>query len=113
RVDPPRAEAARGRRLVDDRARDRVRLVAGAEPLERDDLRSGRRGDRRDARSNRVPARDPRARAALTESTAELRPAQCEIVAEYIEKRRRRIDVDRVRTAVDGELNDAHKLQAL
>ena len=54
------------------------------------------------------PFDDHRAGAALAEAAAELRTAQLEVVAEHVEQRRRRIDVDGVRPPVDLQCQHDH-----
>ena len=86
-----------------------MRLLGRAEPFERRDLGAVHRADRRDAGADGRPVDDHRAGAALAEAAAELRSAEREVVAEDIEQRRRRIDVDRVRLAIHGEADGAHR----
>ena len=66
------------------------------------------RADRRHARADRAAADDHGAGAALAEAAAELRAAQREIVAEHVEQRRRRIDVDACARAVDRQRDGGH-----
>ena len=66
------------------------------QPFERGDL-ALHRGARRDARAHRRAVDDHRARAALAQPAAEPRALQAEIVAQDVEQRRRRIDVQGVR----------------
>src|SRR5262249_57453099 len=66
------------------------------------------RADGRDARANRTPAGDHRARAALSQAAAELGAAQREVVAEDVEQRCLGVDVDGVSLAVDREGDSAH-----
>ena len=75
-------------------------LVDRADAFERRDLGAldGLHG--RDARADRLPFHDHRAGSALPEPAAKLRPVQCQIVAQHIQKRRRRIDVHRVNLAI-------------
>ena len=101
--DAAQAEAALRRLFVDERLLDRVRLFDRAEALERRDLRVRRLRHRRHAGADRAAADDHGARAALPEAAAELRTVQGEVVAQHVQERRRRIDVDRVGTAVDVE----------
>ena len=78
------------------------------EPFERRDLASARSdsGVMHDRIADAVD--DHRARAALAEPAAEARALQAEIVAQDVEQRRRRLDVHRVRGAVDLQCDRAH-----
>src|SRR4029079_17924375 len=94
--DAVQAEAAVPRLLVDERLLDRMRAFRRAEAFERDDLGAGDGADWRHAGAHGAAANDGRARSALAEAAAELRPAQAEIVAEDVEQWRRWIDVHRM-----------------
>src|SRR5207247_8233942 len=65
--------------------------------------------DRRDARSDRLAFDDDHAGSALPESAAELRSAQLEVVAEDVQKRRRRVDIQCVRSTVYFDRNSTHR----
>ena len=76
-------------------------------PFERRDLAfDARRG--RDARPDRDAVDDHRARAALPESAAEPRALQTEIVAQDVEERNGRLDVNGARGAVYFQIDLAH-----
>ena len=77
------AESARGNLLVDPRLLDRMEPAVLREPFEsRDRAAHGRH--RRHARSNGDAVDDDRARAALAETTAEMRTVESEIVAQHV-----------------------------
>src|SRR5262249_58940337 len=78
---------ALGRLLVDERLLDWMRVLDSAQAFERHDLGAVHCRDRRDARSQSLPADDRRARPALAEAAAELRTVQSELVAENVEER--------------------------
>src|SRR5262249_48044564 len=59
----------------------RVRLLARAQSFERRNFCTGCARDGRYARSHRLSLHDDRATSALTQTTSELRPAQCKIIA--------------------------------
>ena len=80
-----------------------------AEPFERGDLALDA-GGRRDARAHRGAVDDHRARAALAEAAAEVRPLQAEVVAKDIEQRRRGFDVHGVCASVHPQGDIAHRL---
>src|SRR5687768_5882573 len=86
-----------------------MRILWRAEPVERRDFGVGHGIDRGDARANRAPVRDDGAGAALRHAAAELRPFQLEVVAQDIKKRRLRVHVNRMCTAVDLERKNAHR----
>ena len=65
-------------------------------PFERGDLGALDRFHRRDAGSHRLPFDDHRAGSALAEAAAELGTVQFQIVAQDVEQRRRRIEVQRM-----------------
>ncbi len=67
--------------------------------------------DRPDARPDRFAFDEHRAGAALAEAAAKARPAQIEVVAEDVEQRRRRFDVHRMSSSVDGQ-RDRHRRAA-
>src|SRR4029450_1058193 len=102
------AEAARGHLLGDPRLLDRMQLVVGGETRERRDLAPDGRHRHR-ARAHGGAVDDHRARAALSESAAEARTVQVEIVAQHVEQRRPRIDVHGVRLAVHPQVHCAHR----
>src|SRR5712691_5829199 len=81
------------RLLVDERLLQRMRPLERPEPFQRGDVCPGYRSDRRDAGPERAPLGEHGASAALAEPTAELRPAQVEVVAEHVQQRRGRIDI--------------------
>ncbi len=101
------AVAALRRLLVEKGLLHRARLAAGAEALDRRDRAAVERGDRRQAGEHRLAVDDDGAGAALAEAAAELGAVQLEIVAQHVEQRRRRIDIERMRNTVDqkGELH--------
>ena len=107
------AEAALRRLFVDKRLLNRVRLFGRAQTLERRDARAADGRDGCHARADRAAADNRGARAALAEAAAELRTAQTEVIAEHIEERRCRIDVDGATLPVHGERNAAHMWQTL
>ena len=106
--DARQAEPALRRLLVDERLLQRMRSVRSAEAFERRDLSAVQGAYRRDAGANRTLPDDHRARPALTQAASELWPAKRQIVAEHIQQRRRRIDVDHVSRAVHRQGKLAH-----
>src|SRR6185436_10372713 len=105
------AEAALPRLLLDEGALDRMGPLRRAQPLEGRDLRAADAADRGHAGADRAAADDHGAGAALAEAAAEFRPAQREVVAEDVQERRCRVDVEGMRAAVDGERDGAHAAQ--
>src|SRR6185503_19997207 len=101
-------EAALRRLFLNERLLNRMWTIDRAESFERRDLSSRNRAGRGHARADRSAARQHGACAALAEAAAKLRPAETKIVAEDIQKRSRRIDINRVALAIDGESNRAH-----
>src|SRR5439155_21636571 len=93
---------------VDERLLKRMRLLECTESFQRGDLHPGHGPDRCDAGTDRAPLSEHCAGAALSEPTAELRPAQVEIVAEHVQQRRCWIHVHSMRTAVDSECHGCH-----
>src|SRR3990172_3876714 len=106
--DAVQAEAALRSLLVDERLLNRVRLRRRPESFERRDLGAVKRGDRCDAGPDGAAPHDHCAGTALAEPAAELRPVDGEVVAEDVQQRRGRIDINSARTAVDGQRNHAH-----
>src|SRR5439155_531625 len=102
------AEAALRRLFVDECLLQRMRLLRRPQPFEGRDLRAGDRADRRHARTDCAAADDDRARAALAETAAELRPAEPEIITEHVQQWRRRIDVEAMRTSIHVQCNFTH-----
>ncbi len=85
-----------------------MRVVDRAEPLEGDDVGAGDGADRCRARPDGAAADDRGAGAALSEPAAEFRAVQTEVVAEHVQERGGRVDVNAARTSVHVELDDAH-----
>src|SRR5262249_39167353 len=81
------AVAALGGLLFDEGSLERVRLLARAQPLERRDPAPGSLGDRHRARARCLAVHEHRARPALREAAAELRPVEREVVAQDVEQR--------------------------
>src|SRR5262245_59659357 len=102
------AVAALRHLLLDVRLLERVRLLGRAEAVDGGDALSRRGRYRHDARANRLALQMDRARAALREAATEMRVVQREIVAQGVQERHVRIDVDRDRLAVDDELDRGH-----
>src|SRR5207237_5882819 len=92
---------------VDEGLLNRMRLRTRSQSFKRRDLRSGDTGNRRDAGPDRLTFNDDRTTTALAQAAAKLRAAKCQIVAEYVQQRRRRIHVQRVGTAVDLQSDHA------
>src|SRR5713101_5734823 len=93
--------------LVDEGLLNRVRMLEGPEPLQREDLLGSGCRHGSDARADGFTARNDRARPALREPTAELRSIQPEVVPQDVEQGSSRVDVNRRRASVDSEL-DSH-----
>ena len=106
--DGVQAKTALRRLLVDESLLNRVRLVDGAEAIERGDFVSRDGFDRRDAGANRLTFHDHGAGAALAEAAAKFRSAKIQIVAQGVEQRSRRIKIQRVAGAVNFDRNGAH-----
>ena len=70
-------------------------------------------GRRRDARPNRRAVDDHRARPALAKSATKPRTLQAEIIAQDIEQRSRRVDIQGVRAAVHLQCYVAHSAMLL
>jgi len=66
--------------LVDEGLLNRVRMLDGPEPLDREDIRGSGRRHGSDARADGFAADEDRARSALPQPTAELRPIQPKVV---------------------------------
>ena len=102
------AIAALGGLLVDEGLLQRMRLVDGAEPLDRGDLGLADGTDLGDARAHRPAVEQHRAGAALGEPAAEFGAVQREIVAQHVEQRRIGLRRHRSLRAVDLE-TDRHR----
>src|SRR5206468_10051828 len=98
--DAAEAKAALRRLFVDECFLDRVRVVRSTQTFERRDFGAVDGAHRRHARPDRTAANDDGAGAALAEAAAKLRASKGEIVAQDVEQRRCRIDVQGVRAAV-------------
>lgn len=102
------AKAALRRLLLDECLLNRVRTIDSSKPFERRDLGAADGAHRRHARTDRSATRNYRACPALSKAAAELGAAQAQIVAENIQKRGRRIDIDGVALTVDRQSNGVH-----
>src|SRR5688572_2920237 len=78
------------------------------QPLEGGDFRALHRRHRAGARPHRLPAYQHGARAALPQAAAEPRAVELEIVAEHVEQRCRRVDVDHLPPAVNVQCEIGH-----
>src|SRR5215468_7569034 len=87
--------------LVDERFLNRMGFLDRSEPLECRDFRSRHSGHGRDARTNRLTLDNHRAGSALTKTAAELRSTESEFVAEHVEQRSLRVQVQRVALAIN------------
>src|SRR5678816_278900 len=85
-----------------------VHLLGRAQAFERSDRFILHRTHRSDTRADGIAVHDDRAGAALSETAAEFRPIQPEIVAESVEQRHIWLGVDHQRLAVHFEGNSRH-----
>ena len=99
--------------LFDEGFLDGVRLVDGAQPFESDDLDAQHRLDRGDAGADRLALYKNRAGSALSETAAEFRAAQAQVVAQHVQQRSCRIDVQAVRLSIYFQREEAHMLMKL
>src|SRR5262245_18965463 len=101
------AEAALTRLILDEGALERMRSVHGAQALDGQD--AAPRGQHwRDARTDRLAVHQHGAGAALGETAAELRAVELQVVSEYVEERRVRLDRDRPGLAVHPQCEAGH-----
>src|SRR5204863_6864975 len=105
---PGDAVSALRRLFIDERLLHRTRIVDRAEAFDGRNLAPGERSDRGDARERGLAVDHDRACAALTQSATEFRTVQREMIAKHIQKRRRRIGIDRASLSVNVELD--HRL---
>ena len=96
--------------VVDESLLDRMGLLDGAEPFECRDLRTADGADRSDARTNRFAFDHHRARSALAEAAAKLRPAQGQIVAQDKEQGSVGIDIHPMTLSVDAKCESRHSV---
>src|SRR3954449_5183349 len=89
--------------LVDESLLHHIRLVAGAEPLERHDVAAAAAADRNDAGARRRAIDQDSAGAAFTEAATVFRTVEREIVAQHVEQRRVSRRSDLVDPAVHGD----------
>jgi len=80
-----------------------MRLVGSAKPGEGHDSAVADRGDRRNARADRLSVEMNSAGTALRQAAAEVWVVQTDIVAERVKQRHVRIDIDVVDPAVDAQ----------
>src|SRR5438132_5287562 len=99
------AIAALRRLLLDEGFLHRPWIVDRAQALHGPDLATLDEHGRRQAGEDGLAVDHHGTSAALAEAAAEFGAVEFQIVAQHIEQRRRRIDVDVVRGAVDVELN--------
>src|SRR5262249_5152835 len=94
--------------LVDEGLLQRVRPPGRTQPFQPGDLYPSHRPDRCATGPDRAPRGRYCAAAAPGEPTAELWPAQVEVVAEHVQQRRCRIHVYGMRATIDGEGQCCH-----
>jgi hypothetical protein len=94
--------------LSDKCALQGMGLVDRSDALKCGDFRSRDRTHRRDAGAHRLTFHDHGTGAALAQATAELRSAELEIVAQHVEKRGGRVNVESVRFPINLQRNRAH-----
>jgi hypothetical protein len=95
--------------LVDEGLLNLVHLLGVAQAFDCRDRFILRRADRSDAGTNRVAVHDYSASAALSQSAAELGTVQLQVVAQSVEQRHLRLDVDGLRPAVNAQLYFGHE----
>jgi len=86
--------------LVDEGLLDRMRMLDGPEPLQREDLLVSGCRNGSDTRVDRFTIRKDGARSALGEPATKLRSIQPEVVPQDVEQRSSRIDVNCSRASV-------------
>src|SRR3954469_7214887 len=106
--DAAQAEAALRRLQVDERTLKRVRGLWRSQSFERDHFGRADAVHGSDARPHCAATHEDGAGAALAEAASELRPAKPELVAEHIQQRRGRVDIDGLRFSIDQQPDDAH-----
>src|SRR5262245_63002862 len=94
--------------LLDERFLNRMWLLRTAEPFERDNLSAVHGVDWRAATAHGAAVHDRSTRTALSETAAELRPLEGQIVAEDVEQRGGRVDVHRVGLPVHFQGENTH-----
>jgi hypothetical protein len=97
------------RLLVDERLLHRMWTAGRREPFDGDDLPAGCARHRQRTRAHGAVVDEHRAGAALSESASEAWVVELQRVAQHIEQRTVRLDVDDVRRAVHGERGACHK----
>ena len=105
---PVLAEPALRHLLIDPGLLDGMQLPVLGQSLQGRNLAVATR-NRQDARADRAPVHQHRARPALGKAAAEARSPQPEIVPQDVQERRRRIDVERMGLAVDPERGLSHR----
>lgn len=98
------------RLFFDERSLHGVQLRRRAKALGSDDLPAYECARRCDARRQHLAVDDDRARAALLQTTSELRRCQPKVVSQDIQQRCRRVDSDHTRLAVDLKLKRLCKI---
>ena len=101
--EPGRAEAALERVARREDLLQRRQLLLVAEPLHRLDVRAVGLHAEHEARADRLPVQQHRARTADALLAPDVRAGVAEIVAEHVDERSARLDLHLVRRAVDGE----------
>ena len=96
--------ALRGTR-VEERLLERMQLTVGGEALDRRDAPTVGLDREDEARIDAHVIEQHGARAALADEAALLRAGQPEVVAQDLEERVVRLDLDAARAAVDGQLD--------
>jgi len=97
------AKAALRRLLIDERALEGGWIVECAEALQRRDASPFGYLHGGDARKDRPVVQQDRAGTALAQPASKLGSVEAEIIAQDIEQRRRRIDVDPMLATIDVE----------
>src|SRR5262245_21699809 len=94
--------------LLDERFLNRMWLFRTAEPFERDNLGAVHGADRRAAAAHGAAVHDRSTRTALSETAAEFRSFQRQIVAEDVQQRGGRVDVHGVGLPVYFQSENTH-----
>lgn len=110
---PAKTEAALCSLFIDESLLNRMRLFRCTQTFERDDLLWPHRAHWHYARATNLPLDENRASSTLGEAAAEFRSSQMQFVAEHVQERSFRIDLNGVRPAIDIENNGSHTINQI
>ena len=96
--------------MVVERLLNRVELAVSRKPLDRRDLRPVRLDPEQRARLHRLAVHEHGARAARGGVAAHVRPGEPELLAEHVDQKFTRLDLELMAYAVGDQRDSSHRL---